>query len=297
MQALDWNLLPVVAALLDTQSVTATAERLHLSVPATSRALERCRRTFGDPLLVRRGRGLVITPRGGELLADLRPVLERLATIVAPPGPFDPAAVRRTVVVRANETIIAALGGSVVGALAEEAPGIDLRFVLEAADDLDALATGDADLAIGSYHDLGPDVETSHVATERLVGVVRRDHPLAGSRMTVARFASLVHVVTSRRGIARGPLDELLVAKGYARTIAAVVPSFAAAVAMCVDSDLTTLAPQRLARIFAAPGGLHVFDPPFDLPIVDVDVVWHARVGADPVLRWLRERIVELAAA
>ncbi|MYR60519.1 LysR family transcriptional regulator, partial [Streptomyces sp. SID625] len=41
---LDLNLLRVFDALLQDSSVTAAAERLHLSVPATSRALGRLRR-------------------------------------------------------------------------------------------------------------------------------------------------------------------------------------------------------------------------------------------------------------
>jgi DNA-binding transcriptional LysR family regulator len=294
MQSIDLNLLPVAVALLDTGSVTAAADRLHLSVPATSRALARCRRTFGDPLLVRRGRGLVITPRGTELLAELAPLLDRIGEIVSPPGPFEPTTAGGTVVVRANETIIAALGGRMIGALAAEAPGIDVRFVLESADDLDALAAGDADLAIGSYHGAPPDCDSAHLATERLVGVLRAGHPLARGRMTVPRFASLHHVAVSRRGIARGPLDDLLAAEGHRRAIATVVPSYAAALAMCVDSDLTTLAPSRLADLFA--GAVHVFEPPVELPIVDVAVWWHRRSSADPTHRWLRERVVELAA-
>ena len=51
MQAFDLNLLPVAHALLSERSVTRAAARLHLSVPAASRALDRCRSTFDDPLL------------------------------------------------------------------------------------------------------------------------------------------------------------------------------------------------------------------------------------------------------
>ncbi|GAB3909570.1 hypothetical protein GCM10029964_111340 [Kibdelosporangium lantanae] len=59
---LDLNLLRVFDALLQDGSVTAAAERLHLSIPATSRALGRLRRAMHDPILVRAGRGMVPTP-------------------------------------------------------------------------------------------------------------------------------------------------------------------------------------------------------------------------------------------
>ena len=62
-QSVDWNLLEALDVLLAEGSVTAAAERLHLSMPATSRTLARIRRAFDDPILVRAGRGLVPTPR------------------------------------------------------------------------------------------------------------------------------------------------------------------------------------------------------------------------------------------
>ena len=65
MKSYDLNLLRVLDAVLSAGSVSAAAERLHLSVPATSHALARLREVVGDPLLVRAGRKLV--PRLAKL--------------------------------------------------------------------------------------------------------------------------------------------------------------------------------------------------------------------------------------
>src|SRR4029077_5938378 len=56
LRALDLNLLVVLDALLDEAHVSRAADRLGLSQPATSAALQRCRHLFGDELL-QRGRG------------------------------------------------------------------------------------------------------------------------------------------------------------------------------------------------------------------------------------------------
>ena len=53
MKTWDLNLLRALDALLATGSVTAAAERLHLSVAATSHTLARAREAMGDPLFVR----------------------------------------------------------------------------------------------------------------------------------------------------------------------------------------------------------------------------------------------------
>ncbi len=293
MQSIDLNLLPAAQALLSERSVTRAAARLHLSVPATSRALERCRLTFGDPLLVRAGRRLEITPRGAALLPELDAALAAISRTVAPPDTFDPARLRARFTIRTNEVILAAIAGRWIETVAERAPGVELRFETETPDDLDALRRGDASLAVGSYGGLTDDLHRRTLVTEQLVGVVRADHPMAHTRITPRRFAALRHVVTSRRGIARGPLDDLLADRGLRRDIVAVVPSFSAAIGMCLTSDLTTLAPERLVKVLGTPTTLISFPAPVPIPTVDVDAIWHARHHHDPSHRWLLDTLAQ----
>jgi DNA-binding transcriptional LysR family regulator len=291
VQSIDLNLLPIAQALLAERSVTRAAARLHLSVPATSRALDRCRATFADPLLVRAGRGLAITARGAELLVELDSTLESIARTLQRPAEFDPRRHRATYTIRANEVIVAILAGPWLETIARHAPDVRLRFDGESTDDIEALRRGDASFAIGSYGGLTNDVIRQHLIQEDLVGMLRAEHPMAAKRITPARFAALRHVVTSRRGIARGPIDELLEELGLRRNITAVVASFSAAVGMCVTSDLTTLAPRRLLTVIGSPSSIVHFTPPIPLPPVNVDVIWHRRHHHDPPHQWLRQTL------
>ncbi len=293
MQSVDLNLLPIAQALLSERSVTRAAARLHLSVPATSRALDRCRSTFGDPLLVRAGRQLSITPRGAELLPEIEAALTSIGHALRRADEFEPSRHRGDYTVRTNEVILAVLAGPWLEIVAARAPGIRLRFESEAADDIDALRRGDVALVIGSYGGRTDDVLLERLADERLVGVLRPGHPLAGMRITPKRYASLHHVVTSRRGIARGPVDDLLGRSGLRRDIAAVVPTFAAAIGMCLTTDLTTLAPARLAAVLGGSSTMGIFTPPFALPRVEVGLLWHARHHHDAAHRWLRATVHE----
>jgi DNA-binding transcriptional LysR family regulator len=128
---------------------------------------------------------------------------------------------------------------------------------------------------------------SEHLGDEALVGVVRTDHPAAARKMALKRWSVLDAVVVSRRGQARGPIDQIIAQHGLApRRVVAVVPSFPAALAMCAHSDATTLAPRRLAMLFA---GVHTFAPPVDLPMVPIAQVWHGRFTSDPAHRWLRD--------
>ena len=58
----DFNLLIALDALLTAGSVVGAARRLGLSASAMSRTLSRLRAAAGDPLLVRAGRHMVLTP-------------------------------------------------------------------------------------------------------------------------------------------------------------------------------------------------------------------------------------------
>jgi DNA-binding transcriptional LysR family regulator len=289
MQGIDLNLLPVLQALLEEEHVTRAAERVHLSVPATSRALERCRKVFGDPLLVRSGRNVVITPRGSELLAELQPVIASIEQMTRRVGPFDPMQLRGTFTIRANEAVIAAIGSQLLERMSRDAPMANLRLQFEGEDDFDRLGDASVDLAIGAYGESLGELCAEHIADEQLVGVVRAGHEWSRSRLTLKRFAALDHVVASRRGRARGPLDDLLAAQGLERRVTAVVPSFSSALALVAQSEAITIAPRRLASLLCGPGGLAMVKVPLDLPLVEVLQVWHRRTDADPANRWLRQ--------
>lgn len=54
LRSIDLNLLVILDALLDEAHVSRAADRLNLTQPAVSNALQRCRALFNDQLLERR---------------------------------------------------------------------------------------------------------------------------------------------------------------------------------------------------------------------------------------------------
>ena len=82
LRNLDLNLLVLLHALLEERHITRAAERSFLSQSAMSRALERLREMFGDPLLVRSGRAYERTVRGERVLRELEALVPRLEAMV-----------------------------------------------------------------------------------------------------------------------------------------------------------------------------------------------------------------------
>jgi DNA-binding transcriptional LysR family regulator len=291
-EQLDLNLLRVFDALLREGSVTAAAERLHLSIPATSRALGRLRRAMGDPILVRAGRGMAPTPFALRTAPRVRSLLDEASALISAGRELRVGELERTFTIRINDGVAATLATAAGEATAAVAPGVTLRFVAEGSESAEALRDGSVDLDIGAGDATTPDIRAAVLYRERLVGIVKADHALGRHRRpTLAQLCRHPHISASRRGRARGPLDDALEAVGLRRRVAAVVPTFAVAVLLVASSGYIGLVPQRLAEQYGHTLGIRWFPIPATLPELDVRMLWHARLDADPAQRWLRDTI------
>ncbi len=90
LKSLDLNLLVALDALLLEGNVGRAAMRIGLSQPAASHALRRLRDILHDPLLVRVGARMQLTPRAETLRGPLTQALEQVRGLFAP-SDFDAA--------------------------------------------------------------------------------------------------------------------------------------------------------------------------------------------------------------
>lgn len=292
---MDLSLLAALEVLLEEASVTRAAGRLGRSVPATSRILGRLRTAFGDPLLVRAGGQLVMTPRAEALRPRLAAVLAEARGLMHAQA-FDPAQLRRRFTLELNEDLAGLLGARLIKAMLAEAPHAELRMTVEGREGEQALRTGNVDLALGSGDNLGPEVISVQLLGERFVGVAREGHPIFDKPIDPVAFAAAGQVVRSRRGVVHGPVDEALAKLGLSRRVVLAMPSAATAIYVAATTDLIAISPSQQARQLIA-GGVkaRAFQLPIETPPIRVALSWHPRFHADPAHRWFRERVMELA--
>jgi len=284
----DLNLLVTLDALLDEGSVTGAARRLRLSPSAMSRALARVRDTVGDPLLVRAGRGLVPTPRALELRERVRQLVQEARDVLRPSARLDLRTLVRSFTLRTSEGFVESFGPSLLARVGEQAPGVQLRFVPKPDKESASLRDGTVDLETGVVEkDTGPELRTQALFRDRFIGVVRSGHALSRGRVTPARYANGRHVVFSRRGVAKGSVDEALSALGLTREVATIVGGFATAIALARSSDLIATVPERHTESLR--GDVFSFALPFETSEFTVSLLWHPRLDADPAHRWLRD--------
>ena len=299
LRSLDLNLILALDALLEERSVTRAAQRVGITQSAMSHALARLRAVTGDALLVRTPSGMVATARAEELAPPIRRALEGVATALRPPQAFDPKTAERRIRIGTGDYGEIVLLPRVVERMAKEAPRIDLRVIFLADSLAGILRSGDVNLLLTPVFaaDAGPGVYARKLFDERFVCVVRRGHPLAGKKLTLARYVASSHALISPRGKEGSMTDDALTRLGLSRRIAVTVPHFLVAPHIVVQSDLILTLPARVANMLAAPLGLEVLKPPPELGLegFSVSAVWHERTHADPAQRWIREVFAEVA--
>src|ERR1700724_4259043 len=94
LNSLDLNRRVALDAWLKEASVSRAAMRIGLSQPASSHALQRLRDVIGDPLLVRTGARMELTPRAQALRGPLAQVLDQVRGLLIPDD-FDAASSER----------------------------------------------------------------------------------------------------------------------------------------------------------------------------------------------------------
>jgi DNA-binding transcriptional LysR family regulator len=283
----DLNLLVTLDVLLAEGSVAKAARRLKLSPSAMSRALARLRAATGDPLLVRAGRGLVPTSRAVELSAQAGRLVQEAEAVLRPAERLDLGRLNRSFTLRNSDGFVENFGPALLARVADQAPGVQLRFVPKPDKDSGPMRQGAVDLETGVVGgSTGPEVRAQALFHDRFVGVVRTDHPLSDGRITAARFAAGRHILISRRGLDRGPVDDALELAGLTRTIATMVGGFAEALALARGSDLIATVPERYTGTLR--DGLFSFALPVRLTPLTISLLWHPRLDADPAHRWLR---------
>jgi len=123
---------------------------------------------------------------------------------------------------------------------------------------------------------------------------VRKGHPLSRGKITPVRYAAGRHILISRRGLGRGPIDDALASLGLKREIATIVGEFSTALALARDTDLIASVPERHTGKLRT--GMHSFPLPVSLLEITISLLWHPRLDADPAHRWLRACVRDVCA-
>jgi DNA-binding transcriptional LysR family regulator len=305
---LDLNLLRVFDEVMAERNLTRAAHNLAMTQPAVSNALRRLRETLGDDLVRRSGYGVEPTPAGLALWPTVRDALAQLRQSLAP-GAFDPSVASDVFVLAMADATAAKIVPTLVDILEREAQGVNLRILpLTTRDPRELLESGTAHLAIGHFPGVLAELSAIHLqdSTPRFlhqrlydgeyVVVMRHDHPLAQTPLTLDGYCAARHLLVSFSGRAYGFVDEALTALSRQRRVVLTVNQFFTAGQVVATTDLLTVLPRHFVGATGIEHKLALSELPLAVPTVHVDTLWQRQAEHNSAHRWLRNAVERASA-
>jgi DNA-binding transcriptional LysR family regulator len=286
---LDLNLLVALDAMLELQSISRAAERLHMSQSSMSNALGRLREYFGDELLVQVGRRMELTARADSLREAVHDVLLRVDTTITAQPQFHPAQSDREFRISLSDFTMATLMPHLLALASKQSNTVRFRFLPQVGQPELALERGEADLLVVPKSYCSPDHPVERLFDEHFECAVWRDSRLASTELSFDIYVGAGHVVMQPPGDARPAFESGFMQRfGVARRVDVTTFSFASAPGLVVGTDRIATVHGRLARQAALFLPIVLRPLPLPMPPMEQAMQWHKYRSTDPGLLWLR---------
>ncbi len=237
------------------------------------------------------------TPRCEHVVAAAKEALSLVDNAIQTPADFDPLTAERDFLVTLSDVGEMVVLPKLMAHLSRVAPRCNLKSRALTVQELpEAMESGSTELAIGFF----PDLERSGFYMQRLfehsfVCLVRKDHPrVKGDKVSLPVFLDLPHAVVEPEGRSHELFERLLEAKGLSRRVQLSIPHFMSVPAIIVATDMIVTVPYALAGYFLRLEQLRVVQPPVNTESYSLKQYWHARLNADPALKWFRGEVAKI---
>ncbi len=295
LRRFDLNLLLAFDALMRERNVSKAAKRLFVSQSAMSHSLRRLREGLGDALLVPTKGGMQATPRAMELEPRVRGLLLDIEYTLSTPIAFDPSRSQQRFVLGSTDYVEYVFLPPLINHLSHVAPGVDI--VLKRFDHRETdlhLAEGDIDVAIDlQQREVASGVESSLIANDHPVALLRVDHSQIENELSLERYASLPHVVVDSMELSE-EIDSVLAREGLSRRVQLRSPNFLSAPQMLATTNMVTALPSHIARCFTRGGRLQVKPLPIEVGVFPINLYWHRILNDDPAQQWFRQQLLNI---
>ena len=292
---LDLNMMRPLCTLLEERHVSNAAERCGVSQPAMSRTLERLRTAFGDDLLVRSGRSYELTPRAGQLLAEVQGALDRIDAAVTG-NRFEPRQCNAIFRLASTDYISAVLVPHILRDLEDKAPSASLDLTMSDERTAEDVNAGRIDAAIVSVDDTLATLDREKLFDEDYVCLVAAHHPLSTRpRIALKHYLEHRHIVIDVADGAQPPIDRPLAARGVRRHVGYRTPFLTSAVFAVASTSMVLTIPRRLAATCTAEVPIRIVPAPKELDTFTYRLEWHKRLEASASHTWFRDRIRAIA--
>lgn len=285
---LDLNLLHVFDVVAREGNLSEAARTLAVTQSAVSHAIARLRAQLGDPLFVRRGRGVTPTPLAERLAPAIRQAMTVIERALAAHRAFDPAIDASHLTIALPDELEPMVLPVLRARLSRTAPALVLASVrIDRARLRTDLWARKLDLVLDVPQPTAPEVMHQPVFADAFcVAASRRRRQLGRDAYLTAG-----HIAVSSRRHGPAMEDYLLAAQGLERRVQVRCRRYETALAIVAASDLLLTLPRQHVAHHRAALPIRLFRTPVPIPAMQVRLYWHRQSDDDPAHRWLREQV------
>ncbi|MCV2402159.1 LysR family transcriptional regulator [Marinomonas sp. C2222] len=306
LDKIDLNLLRYLDALLREQNVTHAANQLGITQPAMSNGLRRLRDLFHDPLLVRTSEGMMPTALSIQLQPRVRNILQSIDEVLHLGQSFEAASSSRVFRIMASDYAEATLIPPLMEKLQNEAPSVILDVMNPSDVSFHDVEKGKVDLVINRFDTLPQSFHQKSVWVDHFSCLVPADSDLA-EQFTLEDYLNGRHVWVSKTGFGVGVgiqpeevqklgwVDSALADMGHKRNIRLFTRNYNVAMRATEQLGLIATLPSLATRLLKDSSNVIVVPPPFDIPPVELKMLWSPLLQHDPGHIWLRSTIAGCA--
>lgn len=295
MSSPDLNQLRTFVVLYELRSLTAVADRLHVTQPTVSYTLRRLRERFKDDLFRREGHDMVPTAKATQLFGPLSEALAQIDAAVAETDTFEPAGYSGELMLGLTSIGEQTFLPPIMAALARARSRPHLRVERLDSDRVaDELTRGTIDLALSVSMIGNPSLWRTHVRAVEYVALSSSAHQLPAS--SPAMFEGRRFVRVSARGGHVFPL-QIMTEHGLMPQVALTVEEYATVPAVLTSTDLVVLLPRHVAEVFSGwfPG-LSIAELPWPGHSTPVSLYTRRKAILSPAQIWFRALVLESVA-
>ncbi|MCJ2163419.1 MULTISPECIES: LysR family transcriptional regulator [unclassified Pseudodesulfovibrio] len=288
LRRVDLNLLVYFSALAEELHISRAADRLSLSQPAMSRALQRLRDLFNDELMVRMGKEYELTPVGYRLYNELSEMLPKIDRLIDG-DKFDPMVESAHFRILLTDNAAAVLTPHLCQKILPAAEKATFHFQAWNEQGYDDLLHGRVDLVLNAADGHIPPVcHTEVIYEDHFVCVVAADSTYE-KRISLRDYMAANHIgVNVFNGIQTIPQHRLMQI-GAERHCSIHVPYFMTAIRSVARTDLIATVPEKMVEHERLNTAIRIIEPPKEISGFKYLMIWHPRMEQDSGHRWLRD--------
>ncbi|NMP31011.1 LysR family transcriptional regulator [Thalassotalea sp. M1531] len=304
---IDLNLLIYLDVLLREKNVTRAASQLNITQPAMSNGLKRLRTLFNDPILVRTSDGMVPTERARALSPVIRKILLELEEALQGEEDFNQENSQRVFRIMASDYAASTLIPKLLKRINKIAPNVTMDIMTPSDVNFHDVEAGKIDMAINRFDELPQSFHQKTVWRDGFSCLLSADNEVV-TKFNLNSYLASKHVWVSKTGFGVGVgmdpkdvqklgwVDEALARLGKKRDIKVFTRNYHVAMQLAFEDGLIATLPSKAALLHKDDPNFTILKPPFDIPDIELKMIWSPLLHHDASHIWFRQLVMEAAA-